>query len=211
MLIMIDLDNTIGDRQAAVERWVDEFCRTHSLTLADRDWLIELDNDGYSAREEVFAAIRERFDLTEPVDQLLQHYRTRVVELTTPVAGARDALISMRTAGHQIAIVTNGSSGQQHGKIDRLKFRELVDAVVVSGDLDIKKPDRRIFDATAAATGAFLDDAWMIGDSAMNDVVGPQAIGVRTVWISRNRPWPAEHSPPTAIINTLNELAAVLR
>lgn len=195
-----DLDNTIGDRQAAVERWVDEFSAAHLLTGADRDWLVDIDNDGYSAREEVFAAIRE----------LLQHYRTRVVELTTAVDGAYDALLSMRAAGHQIAIVTNGSSGQQHGKIDALGFRELVDAVIVSGDLEIKKPDRRIFDAAAAATDASLDGAWMIGDSAMNDVVGPQAIGIRTVWIRRERTWPVEHPEPTAIIDTLDELSAAL-
>ncbi|KAG1648552.1 putative glutamine amidotransferase [Nymphon striatum] len=37
-----------------------------------------------------------------------------------------------RQAGWTIAIVTNGSSGQQHSKIDRLGVRGLVDVVVVS-------------------------------------------------------------------------------
>ncbi|MEL7157130.1 MAG: haloacid dehalogenase-like hydrolase, partial [Actinomycetota bacterium] len=115
---MLDLDNTLADREAAVAAWASEFGRRHALPADAQRWMLDLDNDGYSDRTEVFQAIKSRFGLDQPLDRLLAEYRHRVVQLAAPTAGATAALVAMRRRGWALALVTNGSSGQQHAKID---------------------------------------------------------------------------------------------
>ncbi len=210
MLVMIDLDNTLADREAAVRRWVAEFCEARSLGPDVAAWLTTMDNDGYADRREVFQQIVERLDPTASVDELLAAYRRRVVELAALCPGAVACLGRLRDAGWTTAIVSNGSSEQQHGKIDALGLRPLVDAVVVSGDLGIKKPDPRIFEAAARVTGCRLSDAWMVGDSPENDVVGPHRLGIATVWLRRGRRWSEPSVEPRLTIDGLDELPALL-
>ena len=207
---MFDLDNTLGDRAAAVDAWLDEFAAAHGLDDATCGWIASLDADGYAPRHEVFGQIRARLDLAASADELVAAYRTRVVELTTATDGARDCLVALRAAGHHLAIVTNGSSSQQHAKIDRLGFRELVDAVIVSGDLSITKPDHRIFHIAADQAGATLDGAWMVGDSAVHDIAPAAALGLRTVWIRRGRDWDLDGVEPTLVVDSPAEIAALI-
>lgn len=117
--------------------------------------------------------------------------------------GAQQCLVSLREQGHRLAIVTNGSSQQQQAKIDALGLRSLVDGVCVSGELGIKKPDARLFQAAADATSTTLDG---MGDSPHHDVGGADRLGVSTVWIRRGRPWTEAGYEPTITIDSLAEL-----
>lgn len=214
MLVMLDLDNTLADRSGAVAAWADEFCSDHGLGPEARSWIIEADNDGYSDRVTVFSSIRSRFDIDIPIEALVADYRRRVIELTRPTPGAVSCLTGLREAGHMLAIVSNGSSSQQHGKIDALGFRDLVDAVVISGDLGIKKPDRAMFDAAVEQTGAGStspsDPAWMVGDSPLHDIVGAKAVGARTAWLHRGRTWDTTAERPDLILDSVETLPAEL-
>lgn len=219
MLIMIDLDNTLADRAGAVDAWIARFVLDRGLGAEEATWLRELDNDGYSSRLEVFKAIKERFVLSQPLDGLLADYQADVVDLIRPLRGATSCLKVLRAGGWPIAIVTNGSTKQQNAKIDRLGFRSMVDAVVVSETLGIKKPDSGIFEHAATSCGIDLTNrsaanSWMIGDSALHDIAGAQAMGISTGWLPRGRPWSTEQPPPTLIIDDLTllptQLAATL-
>jgi len=53
MLVMIDLDNTLLDRHAAVVAWTAEFAGEHSLPAGSADWILERDQDGYADRRTV--------------------------------------------------------------------------------------------------------------------------------------------------------------
>lgn len=214
MLIMIDLDNTLGDRAGAVDAWIATFVARHQLDTVDADWIRTLDNDGYSTRLEVLTAIKERFGLPTPIGLLLSSYQSDVIELTNPVPGAAECLTQLRAAGWTIAIVTNGSTRQQNAKIDRLGFRSMVDAVVVSETLGIKKPDSAIFEHAAALCQVDLSQApsasWMVGDSPLHDITGASALGLSTAWLPRGRTWPEDQQQPTVVVHDLTALPAQL-
>jgi len=210
MLVMLDLDNTLLDRHAAVAAWATEFASERALKPGAAEWMMTQDQDGYADRRTVFETIREEFNLEPSIESLLADYRRRVIELSALTPGATQCLGLLRAAGYLTAIVSNGSSGQQHSKIDALGLRGLVDAVVVSGDLGIKKPDARVFQAAATATGSRLVGSWMVGDSPTHDIVGGSLCGTKTAWLNRGRSWIESAAEPTINISSLTELVPAI-
>ena len=60
------------------------------------------------------------------------------------------------------------------------------DKVYTSEDLKCYKPDRRFFEAILADSGFAPQDILFVGDSVSDDILGPKALGIRTVWIDRD-------------------------
>lgn len=210
MLVMIDLDNTLNDRAAAVTAWIRGFCAERSLPAGARSWMEANDNDGYGDRRALFATLADRYRLDESADELLAIYRAGVQGHLREVPGASRCLADLRRAGHRLVVLSNGSGEAQQYKIDALGFRSLVDAVVVSAEVGVAKPDAAIFELAASSVDLPLDGAWMVGDSALHDIGGAQALGLSTAWIHRQRTWDPALPPPTAIIGTLDELAPTI-
>ncbi|MEM8620894.1 MAG: HAD family hydrolase [Actinomycetota bacterium] len=157
----------------------------------------------------MFASIKSRVGLDADPNELVAECRRRVVELTEPVRGAEECLTSLRAAGRRLAIVSNSSSRQQHAKIDRLGLRHRVDAVIVSGDHGVAKPDRRLFDLAAEQAEGSLEQAVMVGDSPLHDIEAAATLGLDTAWIRRDRTWPGAIEP-THTVDDLTEVASLL-
>ena len=85
-----------------------------------------------------------------------------------------------------MAIVTNiipELLEHQHKKIDALGIANLFDAIVYSAELGIHKPDRRIFDHTAALLGFSNEECLFVGDDPDSDVAGALGAGMEVVWL----------------------------
>jgi putative hydrolase of the HAD superfamily len=95
-----------------------------------------------------------------------------------------------------LAIVTNGPSDVQRESLRGIEDR--VDAVIISGEVGVAKPDPAIFFLAAERLGVVPQDAWHVGDSLSHDVEGAQAAGIPAVWLNRG-PNPA----PLAMMPTL--------
>ncbi|MFJ4786940.1 hypothetical protein [Streptomyces sp. NPDC088794] len=61
-LLMLDLDNTLIDRDAAFRAAAGAFLAEHALPATDLTWLTTLDASGYTPREEVARVMIERYD-----------------------------------------------------------------------------------------------------------------------------------------------------
>jgi phosphoserine phosphatase len=115
-----------------------------------------------------------------------------------------DALGAL-AAGAPIALLTNGASCLQREKVAGAGLDGRFDAVVVSGDLGIGKPDAAVFRHTLALLGVV--DAVMVGDSLDRDIDGARAAGLGAVWLNRT----GEPCPDGVVqIRTLAELPAAL-
>ncbi len=104
MLVMIELDNTLADRAAAVRAWIGQFCRERNLPVGADEWIHEQDQDGYAERRTVFESITSKFALSDAVDDLLDEYRSRVVALTTLTPGAMACVHELRDVGYCVTI-----------------------------------------------------------------------------------------------------------
>ncbi|MDN3025055.1 HAD-IA family hydrolase [Streptomyces sp. S.PB5] len=196
-LLMIDLDNTLVDRDAAFQKAASAFLAAHALPGTDLDWLMTCDASGYTPREDVARAVVERYGL--PAGRVRQFLDSGAVEHVTLPAETREALTGAREAGWSCVIVTNGRTAKQELKIRRTGLDRLVHAWVVSEAAGHKKPAPEIFHLAASAAGTGLDGAWMIGDSAHADVRGALGVGARSVWVSAGRTWAETTYRPTLI------------
>ena len=113
-------------------------------------------------------------------------------------------------ARYRLALVTNGAPDVQREKIAATGLARYFAAVVISAELGIGKPDRRIFDAALDAIGASAREAVMVGDSIERDVVGAHAAGVRTVWLDRDGAARDRSPRPDARIAELGDLRTAL-
>ncbi|MFC5150004.1 HAD family hydrolase [Streptomyces aureoversilis] len=198
------------DRQSALSNAVTGLSRTHSFGPEIEQWLLAELADRANPAD--FIQLRTAYGLTEDPAQLWQEYVDRMAAAVTCRPDVLEGLVQLRTAEWTIGIATNGASNIQRAKLRTTGISELVDGIAVSGDVQVRKPDRQLFHLAAARCGKELaDGAWMIGGNPA-DVEGGRQAGLHTIWL-RGRPWPetipaphhAAHDVTEAITFLLNK------
>jgi putative hydrolase of the HAD superfamily len=191
-LLLVDLDNTLIDRDAAFRQAVTDFLTAHALPPDDVSWVVEFDASGYRPRPAVAAALLDRYRDLDPavVQDLLDNGAANLVTVTE---GTRTALRRATSLGWTAVIVTNGRVHQQETKIKVTGLDREVAGWVVSEGVGVAKPAEAIFARAAAVVGARLaDGGWVVGDSPHADIGGAQAINYPSVWLPLGRSWPIE-------------------
>jgi putative hydrolase of the HAD superfamily len=94
--------------------------------------------------------------------------------------------------------------------LDRFDLKRFFGVVVISGEINRRKPSAEIFQRALKALKVRGSRAVFVGDMPDLDVVGPKKVGMKTILIERR---PVEHgvdAKPDYVIRGLNELLAVL-
>lgn len=111
---------------------------------------------------------------------------------------------------YKLLLLTNGSPDLQNTKLTITN--ELVpyfDQIVISGAFGRGKPDATIFEHALSLMSLNNDEAIMVGDNLMTDILGASRVGMRSVWINRHNK--ERHSvEPTYEIKHLEELFPIL-
>ncbi|MGN9761454.1 HAD family hydrolase [Streptomyces sp. SD31] len=206
-LLLLDLDNTLVDRDAAFRRAAADFLAGHGLPASDLTWLMATDAGGYTARDQLADAMTDRYGDVVPATAVRTLLDTGAADRVRLAPTSRRALVNARADGWTCVIVTNGRTAQQEAKIHNTGLDRLVQGWVVSEAVGHKKPDPEIFRAAAAAVGASLSGAWVIGDSPHADIAGADALGLRSVWVTDGRPWTQDSYEPT---HTAHDVASAI-
>src|SRR4051812_46390818 len=90
-------------------------------------------------------------------------------------------------------LLTNGAPRLQRWKLAGSGFAEAFEAVIVSGEFGVGKPDRSIFDHALTLARVSAEEVVMIGNSLANDVIGAQHVGINAIWVNLD----GEATPPT--------------
>ncbi|MFI0192082.1 HAD family hydrolase [Streptomyces sp. NPDC017082] len=187
-LALFDLDGTLADRQSAFKDAITGLCRSRALSPGAERWLRTELADRATAGD--FARLRQAFRLEVSAADLWQEYVALMVAAVTCRPEVLEGLAHLRAAAWTIGVITNGAGDIQRAKLARTGLADLVDGVAASGDLEIRKPDLRLFELVATRCGVSLaDGGWMVGDNPTGDIGGGQRAGLRTIWL-RGRPWP---------------------
>lgn len=142
-------------------------------------------------------------------DELAERYGTERRarhELFDDVAGA----LSHLKASHLMALVTNGAACLQREKLAASGLSDYFEAVVVSADLGVAKPDVSVFEYALAQLGVDSADAVMVGDSISKDVDGALAAGLGAIWVNRSGSSAPPNRADLVEISTLSDLSNAL-
>ncbi|MEV7012236.1 HAD family hydrolase [Streptosporangium sp. NPDC051022] len=206
-LVLFDLDNTLVNLDEAFREWAAEFADEHGLGDKAVNWLLALDQAGCPHREVFFGKVRERFVLSESVEELWSRYRKRMPYLVRCRPEVMDGLSRLHAFAWKVAIVTNGTADNQLGKIQRTGLAEAVDAYALSGLEGVRKPDVGLFEIAAKRCGMSLaDGGWMVGDYPVADIGGGRAPGLRTVWFDRGTRSNREHEADHVVTDVLQAM-----
>ncbi|HKE12633.1 MAG TPA: HAD family hydrolase [Myxococcota bacterium] len=215
--LCLDLDDTILDEQSsteegwrrAAEQWA-EACPQLSceaglaeLALARRWYWEDAARerrgrlDLHAARLEIMGrALARRGPAMPGLALALARELTRFrEERQRLVPGARELLGRLRRKVSRMALVTNGASAPQRGKIERFALAEFFDHIQIEGEFGSGKPDRRVYEHVLGRLGAAPEESMMVGDNFICDVAGPLALGMRAAWVHSPGAGP---SPDTA-------------
>ena len=167
-LVMLDLDDTLVQRPPLVRAWAQD-----NVDLDAIEALIEADAGGLVAHE----------------DPDVLELRAGVTDLYRLTPDVRERLAALRAAGWRLAVVTNGPVSTQARKVEVTGLGDLVDAVCISEEVGVPKPDPQIFRAAAERAGTSLEEAWMVGDNLDADIAGGHGVGASTILVRRSDDW----------------------
>lgn len=217
-VILFDLDNTLLDRTRTFGRFVEHLLHTYldesEITPAIYERIIHLDEDGYKDKRELFHQLLAELPWRKggPPEhaELMAFYQREYVNQAVLFEQALDVVTAIRSK-FRTGLITNGQTAIQHGKVDRLGLRPYFDAVIVSEEAGVKKPDPAIFAMAAEQLQVKAEQCLYVGDHPVNDIAGASRAGMRTIWIEVNQPWRADlDAEPLHRIKRLQELPSLL-
>lgn len=110
-----------------------------------------------------------------------------------------------------LLLITNGSPSLQNTKLEITpELTPYFDHIIISGAFGKGKPDPSIFEHALEVAGVNKDEALMVGDNLMTDILGSSKIGMKSVWINREDKPQHEEVKPTYTIKNLHELFPIL-
>ena len=123
----------------------------------------------------------------------------------------RELFASMTAAHIPLALITNGASDTQRDKLRALGMESCFDAIVISGEIGVAKPDSSVFGLALARLDVEREHVWHVGDSLMTDVAGAKAAGLTAVWLNRGGLSRSKGDPePDVEIRSLSDLITLL-
>lgn len=208
--IIFDLDDTlIGRRGRVQDAWLDALAFVPELTQRhDLPTIVEALNaargrawadaqrragptlDYAGARAALVADALDQLgfvgdsDLADRLKEGISHNTGRTSFLHD---GAIDVLAILRRAGIPMALLTNGESRTQRGKIERFALASYFDHILVEEEIGAGKPFDGAYLTALDRFGHPARDICMIGDHLMNDIAAPKRHGMRTVWFNPDR------------------------
>ncbi|WP_185819534.1 HAD family hydrolase [Salibacterium salarium] len=208
--ICFDLDNTLFSHEAAFESaiqhtfqnkylkqteltneidkkaWFDTFKKNSDYYWEDLEEN-KLTHDEY--RKVRFDETMKAFGLPyheSDAKQFHDEYENVVVQYCAPYQGMHTLLRSLHQAGIKLGIITNGKQNTQERKIAQLETDTYIPPshIIISEDVGIEKPDRRIFDHALNKMNGDRDRALFIGDSWELDVMGAIQAGWDAIFLN---------------------------
>ncbi|HVR47883.1 MAG TPA: HAD family hydrolase [Candidatus Binatia bacterium] len=231
-LVLFDLDDTLHDdtyaytsaaeevaREVAAEHGIDALALKSAYVaesegfwhrLSPLDLKVKLAN----LRASMWQAALERVGAGGDPELALrsaERYNDYRRKYFTLFPGAVELLRALRERGVKLGIVTNGLSETHREKIALLQIGEYFDAIFLSDEVGMVKPDPLLFAHACRTLGGAPAHGAMVGDRYDRDVRGAMDAGLYTIWLNvRDEELPPGATPPDATCSSIAEAARIL-
>lgn len=187
--VLFDFDETLQDRTAAFEKYMDTFMADYFTDLSKdeidkrKEDMRRTGNGGYVDREKWYQELIDmwKWENAPSKTELANHYDTKFGDHNVIFPDAPKLLQELKARGYIVGVITNGPSGLQNHKMDKSGLRPYCDIVVVSGDVGVHKPDPALFVYTAEKIGVPVEECVYVGDHPVNDIEGATKAGMKAI------------------------------
>lgn len=194
--VLFDLDETLIDRRSGLIRFASQIWREGLTTVSQEEAFIAdfiaLDNLGSTPRREFFRQLCAKHLPAVDEEALLERFLSTAWTEPPLFPDTIETLCTLEARGWRVGIVSNGSGRTQRDKINRTALKAWAEFAVISEEFGSKKPDPAIYLHALEKLGVSAEQAWFVGDCAVNDAIGSTAAGLRAIWIERYGAWPAQ-------------------
>ena len=225
--LFIDLDDTLYDFSAASQ---ESFRETYDLLHYDRFfksfehfysiyepynlelWHIygkgqitkeELNKRRYSYPLEVVGVHDQ-----ELADTFCREALGRIPTKNKLIDGAIELLEYLRPK-YNMYILSNGFIELQSHKMRTAGIDKYFDALILSEDIGVNKPNRELYEYALEKTGSKLEESIMIGDMFETDIVGAANIGMKQIYFNPKKK--ESHTfAPTYMVTELLQIKDIL-
>ena len=216
---LFDMDDTLIDRQAAYEAvyrlFYDQQDAVNSLTpwaeAIDYFWSLSPNNahDSRSAIEE----IQNKWpDVVSDAETHYRFYFSNMVRLVEMLPGVEEFVKCLNEFEISWGIVTNGDQFQ-HQKAENTGLDKTSPFVLASKLFGVDKPAPEIFlEAVRLLDVKDLQahEVLFVGDNPYTDILGANAVGMKTAWICMGREFPDDVPAPDYIVEHVSGLKRLL-
>ena len=157
-----------------------------------------------------FEKIIKKFKLEYDSQKMSEIYLKKLGEGIFPFKST-EKLCKYLHSKYKIGIVTNGIKEVQYSRIKNSSIANYIDKIIVSDEVGVNKPDKRIFEFAINYFG-ILDksEVVMIGDSLEADIKGGINAGVDTCWVNLKNMKNKSKIIPKYEIRNLEEIFGIL-
>ena len=148
-------------------------------------------------------------DLIQELAEL--EHRAFVRHLLVPDA-THAALAELRARGLRLGLVSNVSvpGHLMRQALATLGLTDYFETAIFSSELGVRKPHRQIYETVLTALGVPAHESVFVGDRVREDIVGPQALGMRAILTYEFRQEPPNGAEPDALIERFADLPALV-
>lgn len=218
---MFDMDNTLIDRNKAMERYIRHWLLT-TLNIAGEEQetairaILSQDNWGYMNRLEFSSWLLRQYDLVNNLSEDEQKTRAElfmnnmlrsIPGYIVPPEEVTSILMELKKQ-FRLILATNGASGTQRMKIESAALDKVFEKedIYVSGEVGYDKPDKRYYQRILADVKITPQEMMMVGDDPLNDIQGAALCGLQTCWVAHGRRYPQQLIRPAKTIQTIQEI-----
>lgn len=220
--IFIDLDDTIWDFTANSHIALEVMYRNLDIALIypnyDEFWqnyykknseLWALYHHGKIDKDflvvERYAHLLRHVSYPDPENRLAarmnQYYLDILAEQTLLVPHAIELLQYLKQQGYNLYILSNGFIEVQQRKLQSAGIAQYFSRIVLSDEIGVNKPDRRLFDYALQVTNSHAHNTLLIGDNYDADILGAINAGWGQIYFDRNHRGTTAQQPQHTVHN----------
>ena len=223
--ILWDLDGTILDFKAAEKEAIKTLFKKYNIGICTDEMISD-----YSKINDKYWQALERGEMSKPeilVGRFVEWFES--IDVDTEIAEAFNAdyqvtlgdfvffepnakeVLEAQKGKYRLIAVTNGTKVAQTKKLKTSGLEKVFDAVYISEDVGVEKPNKEYFDAVFLAEGIEdKSEAIIIGDSLTSDILGGNNAGIDTCWYNKNHAINKSTSNVTYDIDDLKKIMDIL-
>lgn len=221
--IMIDIDNTLLDFDAAERKALVETLKEYSLPFDEAAlaryheinaslWT-EL-NKGKIKRDKLvverFEKFAKEFGCDVKPSELNRAYSEHLATHADVIPGAEEALQELSEVATMVA-VSNGTESVERGRLKLSGYEKYFDEVLISEAVGVSKPNPKIFQMAIRKLGIeYTDKVLVVGDSLSADIQGAVNAGLDSCWVNLNEAENTTDLTPTYEVHSLQELYPIV-